>query len=77
MDPAARLASGQDDALAAHRRRQPAQQVRLDPRPRVRDVDDPVSGLVGLWPCGGQQRPVDPVPGHQLSRLRGERLGYL
>ena len=69
-------AARQDHALAPHRRRQPAQQVALDPGPRVVDVDLPVGGLVGFGLLGGEQRPVDAVPGHQLGGLRGERLGF-
>ena len=44
MDPGARGWTGQDDALAAQRGREPAQQVRLDLGPGIADVDDPVGG---------------------------------
>src|SRR5881398_3578058 len=74
MDTRARPGAGEDDALAAHRGRQPAQQVRLHPGPRVADIDDPVGRAVGLRPCGGKQGTVDAVLRHQLRRLGGQGL---
>src|SRR5450759_2491721 len=47
VDPASRPAGREDDALAAHGGCQATQQVRLDPRPRVGNVDDPVAGPIG------------------------------
>jgi hypothetical protein len=75
VDP---LAGGyrQQYALAAQGTDQPSQQVRAHVGPRVRYVDHPVGGPVGLGPGRGQQRPVDPVPGHQLGCLRGQRFGF-
>jgi hypothetical protein len=48
--------------------------VRFHLRPRVVHVDDPAGRPVGLRLGRGEQRPVDPVPGHQLGGLGGERL---
>jgi hypothetical protein len=76
MDPGTRPAARQEDALAPHRRRQPAKQVGLDPGPGVADVELPVSRVVGVGLLGGEQGPVDAVPGHQLGGLRGERLSF-
>jgi hypothetical protein len=39
------------------------------------DLDDPVGWPVRIRPLGGQQRPVDAVPGHQLGGFGGQTLG--
>jgi len=76
MDPGTGAGPGKDDALAAERGRQPAQQVRLDPGPGIADIDDPVGRAVGLGPLGGEQRAVDAVLRHQLRRLGGQGLRF-
>ena len=77
VDAAARAGPGQYHALAAQRRGQPAEQMRLDPGPRVVDVHFPVGRPVGLRPPRGQQRPVDAVLRHQLGRLGRQRLRFV
>src|ERR1017187_2223057 len=74
MDPGARIRAWQYDALAAHRRGETAEQVRLDARPRVVDVQDPIGRAIGLWPLGGEQRAVDSVLCHQFRGLGGQCL---
>ena len=74
VDPGARPRGGQQDALAAQRGAEPAQQVRLHPRPRVVDVEHAAGRPVGLRPVGREQGPVDPVLGHQLRGLGRQGL---
>jgi len=40
------------------------------------DLDNPVGWPVGVRLIGGQQRPVNAIPGHQFSSLRGQGLRF-
>jgi len=75
VQPGPRRPPVQQDALAAQRRGQPGQQVRLDRCPGVDQVEDPVGGGVAAGVERPKQGAVDAVPGHQLGCLAGQRLG--